>query len=399
MRAQSRDGRHDAGSAARPAVRHSELVDRGRKVLEAAAHLTGPEHAAVPDAMHDLAALDDRLAVLTSALRERLVSRSALADGLEAVGLGTSLADALDVRHEIHDHLSHERLRRLDAVEAGLSPLRKLRHPEELLNRACETVLNSCGFDRVMLSRVEGSVWRPWKSRAVTDREPERAFREWMRGVPEIQLDHLTLESEMVRCHRPALVTDGEHDPRVHRPLLEASGLRSYVAAPLMPAGRVIGFLHADHASAPVTSLDLDVLWAFTRAFGQLFERTVLLARLGEQRAKVQAAMETLGNVLGDLASAEIELIPRASATASDSRTDRPPVHSSSAALESLLTPRELEVLSLMATGATNDRIAEQLVISNGTVKSHVKRILRKLRAENRGEAIYDYLHLTITDS
>ena len=50
-----------------------------------------------------------------------------------------------------------------------------------------------------------------------------------------------------------------------------------------------------------------------------------------------------------------------------------------------------------MATGATNNRIAEQLVITDGTVKSHVKRILRKLRAANRAEAIARYLRLTMT--
>ena len=49
-----------------------------------------------------------------------------------------------------------------------------------------------------------------------------------------------------------------------------------------------------------------------------------------------------------------------------------------------------------MATGATNGRIAEQLVITDGTVKSHVKRILRKLRAANRAEAIARYLRLTM---
>jgi DNA-binding NarL/FixJ family response regulator len=54
-------------------------------------------------------------------------------------------------------------------------------------------------------------------------------------------------------------------------------------------------------------------------------------------------------------------------------------------------------VLTLMATGATNSRIAEQLVITDGTVKSHVKRILRKLRSANRSEAIARYLRLTIT--
>lgn len=57
---------------------------------------------------------------------------------------------------------------------------------------------------------------------------------------------------------------------------------------------------------------------------------------------------------------------------------------------------RELEVLALMATGATNSRIAEELVIADGTVKSHVERILRKLCVENRAEAISQYLRLTM---
>jgi LuxR family transcriptional regulator, regulator of acetate metabolism len=374
-------------------------MDRGRKVLGTAAELAGPAYGAALDTMDDLAALDGPLAALTGALQERLASAEAFADGARPADVGAALADVLTMRHDIRDHLIHERLRRLNAVDTGLAALRKLQGPDELLNRVCEAVLDSCGFERVMLSRVEGSVWHPWKSCAVTDRETEHTFREWIRGIPEIRLDHLMLESEMVRCHKPALVTDGERDARVHRPLLEASGLRSYVAAPLMPTGRVIGFLHADYRAARVTLLDRDILWAFTRAFGQIFERAVLLARLAEQREQVQDAMQTLATVLHDLASAEIELIPRTPATAFRSGTDRPPVHASSAALESLLTPRELEVLSLMATGATNDRIAEQLVISNSTVKSHVKRILRKLRAENRGEAIYDYLHLTIGDN
>jgi DNA-binding NarL/FixJ family response regulator len=70
----------------------------------------------------------------------------------------------------------------------------------------------------------------------------------------------------------------------------------------------------------------------------------------------------------------------------------------SEAQFASVLTGREIEVLALMATGATNDRIADELVIANGTVKSHVKRILRKLCVENRAEAISRYLHVTIGD-
>jgi len=45
-------------------------------------------------------------------------------------------------------------------------------------------------------------------------------------------------------------------------------------------------------------------------------------------------------------------------------------------------------VLKLMAAGDTNARIASKLIISEGTVKSHVKHILRKLCAANRAEAV-----------
>ena len=48
------------------------------------------------------------------------------------------------------------------------------------------------------------------------------------------------------------------------------------------------------------------------------------------------------------------------------------------------LTPREREVLGLLAEGRSNRGIAEGLGISEGTVKAHVKAILRKLGAESR---------------
>ena len=52
------------------------------------------------------------------------------------------------------------------------------------------------------------------------------------------------------------------------------------------------------------------------------------------------------------------------------------------------LSERELEVLRLMACGATNQEIAEQLVITVGTVKSHINHIFGKLDAHNRTEAV-----------
>jgi DNA-binding NarL/FixJ family response regulator len=52
------------------------------------------------------------------------------------------------------------------------------------------------------------------------------------------------------------------------------------------------------------------------------------------------------------------------------------------------LTPRECEVLRLIAAKATNKQIADQLSLSLHTVKSHVYNILTKLHAANRREAV-----------
>jgi DNA-binding NarL/FixJ family response regulator len=52
------------------------------------------------------------------------------------------------------------------------------------------------------------------------------------------------------------------------------------------------------------------------------------------------------------------------------------------------LTPRELEVLGLLAVGLSNNEIAEKLTLSAGTVRLHVSNILAKLEAPNRTTAV-----------
>jgi predicted ATPase/DNA-binding CsgD family transcriptional regulator len=63
---------------------------------------------------------------------------------------------------------------------------------------------------------------------------------------------------------------------------------------------------------------------------------------------------------------------------------DRPPQ-----TLLEPLTARELEVLRLVAAGLSNPGIAEQLIVSVGTVKSHLHNITEKLGASNRTQAVY----------
>ena len=58
------------------------------------------------------------------------------------------------------------------------------------------------------------------------------------------------------------------------------------------------------------------------------------------------------------------------------------------------LTPREAEVLKLIASGLSNAEIAEALVVSQATVKTHVNRIFYKTGARDRAQAVrYAYQH------
>jgi DNA-binding NarL/FixJ family response regulator len=52
------------------------------------------------------------------------------------------------------------------------------------------------------------------------------------------------------------------------------------------------------------------------------------------------------------------------------------------------LTERELEVMALVAAGLSNDEIAERLVISPATAKTHVSRAMRKLNAHDRAQLV-----------
>lgn len=85
------------------------------------------------------------------------------------------------------------------------------------------------------------------------------------------------------------------------------------------------------------------------------------------------------------LAPGLLEKLLHRPATGSDSNRAEP-----ATTAEAGLTTRELEVMKLVGTGATNREIAQQLFISEGTVKTHVTSIFNRLNLKNRAQlAIY----------
>lgn len=81
-------------------------------------------------------------------------------------------------------------------------------------------------------------------------------------------------------------------------------------------------------------------------------------------------------------------LLTTISPTAAESVSDASPAVAPACHAAARLTPREREVLGLLASGASTEQIARRLGIRSATVRNHVRKILEKLDAHSRLEAV-----------
>lgn len=302
------------------------------------------------------------------------------------------LADAEATGQRIEAREGYARMDAFVRVQQGLARLRQLKTPQELIEAAPRELMGTLGFTRAMVSRVRGSLWMPEVLEIAEGIDPQaESFKQFV-AEAEIPLAHMLMETDLVRRRIPVLVSDPYGHPRTYKPIVEAARSTSYAAAPIMPTTRVIGFFHVDRfgQELPVGSEDRDNLWVFAEHFGLMYERSVLVERLESQRSQLHELLSETIVSIDEICATDMRLArtqPVEAASIAPARAARSP-------LDSLLTAREQEVLELMASGATNNQIARELVVSEGTVKSHVKRILRKLRVENRAGGVARYLHL-----
>lgn len=329
-------------------------------------------------------ALEARRATIRARLRE---------PGARAVEDLRELVEGDEARFAHDEAVRTAEVEGLVRIHEAMAHMRACETPGEVIDATPRALCDACGFTRAMISQVRGSVWDPI---ALEIREGvdagEAEFRAYIEST-EIPLRHLLLETELVRRRVPVLVRDPAADPRTFRTLVQVGRTTSYVATPIMPTGRVIGFLHADRfgSGRECDEQDRDALWVFAEHVGLVYERSVLVERLEDQSGRIRAALATAVDTIDELCRREISLARRGV----PARTPTPArQHPATSAAQQLLSARECEVLDLLVCGSTNATIARRLVVSEATVKSHMSRILRKLRVGSRVEAVAKYLQL-----
>ena len=286
----------------------------------------------------------------------------------------------------------------LAAIEAAVARLREITSPGELLVRAPRELVQASALRRAVLSVTRNGRMVAEAIHFADDAAGALDTLRTLRADPP-RLEHPLIETELLRRRRATIVTGVDDHPRVDRGWATTMGWSTYVAAPLVVRGDVIGVLHADAGDRPLEVLDGDVVWAFARGVAAAYETALLRRAIRRQGDDMRRFVEWLGVSSGALADAPLTLTADPPAPAAP--PGRLDVVATGAGVddrvvfEQLLTRRELEVLRLLAQGETNHRIAAQLVIAEATVKSHVVRILRKLRAGNRAEAASRYHRLT----
>jgi DNA-binding CsgD family transcriptional regulator len=389
-------------SAEHAAKRRGGLEVRAAEVLDRAAALTGeltgePRAGRAWGESDGIEALERALDDADSRLRE---ARDALGSDESMQGkLCSVLIELADLRDELRLRELDRRGDALQAVRRALSGLHGVTNVVDLMQKGVAEVCRNCDFDRAAIYRIEGS--RLVMEAIYVEGDPDSAAKILAfarEHQPELQ--DMLVETEMLRRRAPILVPDARNDPRTFKPLVEFADARAYVAAPIMPEGRVIGFIHADRVrpAPPLDTVDRDTLWTFAEGFGFAIGRATLVSRLRSQRDQLRELMRSTRTAIDELTDSDIELLSSEHNGAAIAQTTTAMLVGADARIRGLLTRREIEVMELMAQGATNAGIADRLVIAESTAKHHVKSILRKLHAANRAEAVSRYLRVVGTE-
>jgi DNA-binding CsgD family transcriptional regulator len=290
--------------------------------------------------------------------------------------VGEDLTRVLGELQELHGELVVQRhaghAGRLRAAGEALARLGDTASRAAIIAGSAEAVGAHAGFDVVLVSRLDAETLRPL---ALWMRDDAAAARDRLAELERrsIPVRYPLVEAEVARRHEPALVSVVADRGRAVPALAEVLGWSAYAVAGVAIEGKPVGFVHAARGRG-VDDLDVALVARCADRLARAFERAVLREQLDREQAQLESAARWIAaqmHRLGELGT--------------PSTGGRPE-------LAALLTARELDVLRLLARGHSNRAIAAALLIGEGTVKYHVKNILRKLQARGRTDAVSRYM-------
>ena len=372
----------------------AQCADQARELMRVTAEVLGVRQICPAPSDTDLHAVDAALSAARQALTQHL-ELAALPGQRQPDPVVAALMLRLELTQlSVKDAILGRHNDKVRGAREAVNGLRSAVSAATLAERA-PVEAHRMGFTRMLFSWIRHGIWFACSAFAGADEELARSMVSVGLANPR-RLIGSSPESEMVRRGVPILVPDARSNPHVHPELVSLTKTRSYVAAPVLSWGKSIALVHADRDldESGVQPFDRDVLGMFAAGLGVALERNLMVERLQAMR---QAADEHLRavNTLADEFTLEVMDIGGPAAGPVERLLDVQPGESIAGGHDreplGKLSTREAEVLRGLAAGKTNAQIAVSLVVTEGTVKTHVKHILRKLGATNRTEAVATY--------
>jgi len=287
--------------------------------------------------------------------------------------------DAISRRLRVHTEQFEALQHAVRTIDAGA---------DQIARTVTQELCTNLGYAKAMFSVVRGSIWSPIA--LAVHPELTGDFHPLLEAIDgrEISLREAPREAELVRRRRPYAVDAADTYRHTYRPLIDLSRPAGYIAVPVVVGSRAVAMIHVDRQSDGLSDTDVHIVGALAAACASSKERADLRQQIHTRNEHVEAEIQRLTRALRHLEQAPVtmpELGTRDLSRSDVAALERGPQDPGVPRAQSLTT-REREVLTLMATGATNAAISRRLCISDGTVKSHVQRIFKKLGVSTRAE-------------